>query len=240
VTDTTADLDDETGTEPADDGHVVTVVLLHPDASRRALLERKLARSPEIEVLASLGDLVEGVEVVIEHVPDVVALYPTEDLLDAVSRLQYDVPASAVLVLDPAPEHFAALTMGAAGTLPSGGSEITRAVIGVARDETVLTPDWAAQLVDAIDDLDERVRRLALLTETERDVLHQLADGVTPRDIADANEVAERLVNLHIGYAVAKYQRAVEAWRAVTAHEAMQETTDVGSGPSASDSGAGD
>lgn len=221
-----ADADSETGATASpgagDAGRPVTVALLHPDASRRALLERKLDRSPGIEVILSDGDLVEGIEHIVDHLPDVVALYPTEELLEAVDRLQRDVPGCAVLVLDPGPEHFGALALGAAGTLPSGGSEITKAVLGVAGDETVLTAEWAAALRDAVDELPDRVRRLALLTETERDVLGRLAEGWSPREIADDNEVTERLVNLHIGYAVAKYQRATEALRTVEAHELMR------------------
>ncbi len=201
-------------------GPSVTVALVQPDASRRALLERKLARSPRIDVVLSGGDPDEIVPLVIEQLPDVVAAAPTEGLQELVAELEEVAPAVAVLVLDPGPEEFPALGLGARGTLPSGGSEITKAVLGIARDEAVLTPDWAALLLEAISGLEPRVRRFVVLTETEREVLQRLADGETPRAIADDHDVTERLVNLHVGYAVGKYQRATEALRVLAAHDA--------------------
>jgi DNA-binding NarL/FixJ family response regulator len=207
-------------------GLPTTVALLHPDASRRALLERKLERSPGIELVLSAGDSDEALSSAIEQLPDVIAVFPGENLVPLVSRLEQEAPAVSVLVLDPGPEHFPALSAGARGTLPSGGSEITKAVVGISRDETVLTPEWAELLLEAIGNVDERVRRLALLTETEREVLQRRAEGETPRAIADLYEVSERLVNLHVGFAVGKYHRATEAVRALDVFEAARDVDD--------------
>jgi DNA-binding NarL/FixJ family response regulator len=215
------DLDDlelDGPTEPP-----VTVALVHPDASRRSLLERKLQRSPGLDLVSATGGIGDGLDEVIDRLPDVVAIFPDDHLLAAVAQLEREAPAVSVLVLDPGPEHFPALAAGARGTLPSGGSEITKAVIGIAHDEAVLTPEWAEQLLEAIDGLDERVRRVALLNETEREVLKRLADGETAREIADAFEVSERLVNLHVGYAVGKYGRATEGLRALEVYEAVRD-----------------
>jgi DNA-binding NarL/FixJ family response regulator len=216
---------DDEGTEHGD--LLTTVALLHPDASRRALLERKLERAPEIELVLSAGDTDEVLTSVIEQLPDVVAVFPGENLVELVARLEHEAPAVSVLVLDPGPEHFPALSAGARGTLPSGGSEITKAVLGISTDETVLTPEWAELLLKAIAAIDERVRRLALLTETEREVLQRRAEGETPRAIADLYEVSERLVNLHMGFAVGKYHRATEAVRALDVFEAVRAAADV-------------
>jgi DNA-binding NarL/FixJ family response regulator len=204
-------------------GRPVTVALVHPDASRRSLLERKLARSPGIDLVLASGDHEQAVGEVVERLPDVVALYPDEHLVDTVGRIEHETPAVSVLVLDPGPEHFPALAAGARGTLPSGGSEITRAVLGIARDEAVLTPEWAELLLESIRLVDERVRRLAILTETEKEVLGRLAEGATPREIADEFEVSERLVNLHVGFAVGKYGRACEARRALDVYEPVRD-----------------
>src|SRR5690606_18108481 len=170
--------------DPRDAFPPVTVALLHPDASRRSLLGRKLARSEGIDLVLAIGETEESVDQVIDLLPDVVALFPSDDLVPIVTRLTHDAPAVSVLVLDPGPEHFEALAVGARGTLPSGGSEITKAVIGIAHDEAVLTPEWASLLLEAIDAVDDRVRRLALLSETEREVLTRLGRGETARDIA--------------------------------------------------------
>lgn len=220
--------DEDGPVESGTGGPPVTVALVHPDASRRALLERKLARSPRIDVVLSSGDPDEVVAQVVERLPDVAAVAPTAELERLVAHLEEAAPAVAVLVLDPGPDEFPALGLGARGTLPSGGSEITKAVLGIARDETVLTPDWADLLLEAIAGLEPRVRRFVVLTETEREVLQRLADGETPRAIADDHDVTERLVNLHVGYAVGKYQRATEALRVLAAHDAATtDTTDT-------------
>src|SRR5262245_37643607 len=124
VTDDT-DLDDDAPED--DDLPPVTVALLHPDASRRALLERKLERSAGIELVLSAGETAEVVTAVIDDLPDVVAMFPADNVIELVARIEHDAPAVSVLILDPGPEHFAALGAGARGTLPSGGSEITKA-----------------------------------------------------------------------------------------------------------------
>jgi DNA-binding NarL/FixJ family response regulator len=178
----------------------------------------------------STSDSDDAVADVIASLPDVVAMFPGEHLVESIMRMDDEAPAMSVLVLDPGPEHFAALGAGARGTLPSGGSEITKAVVGIASDETVLTPEWAGLLLEAIDELDDRVRRLARLTETEREVLARRAEGETPREIADAYEVSERLVNLHVGFAVGKYHRAREAVRALDAYEAVRDAASDDSG----------
>jgi DNA-binding NarL/FixJ family response regulator len=224
MTDTTDVVDDaepDAAEEPLD-RLPTTVALLHPDASRRALLERKLERSPGIQLVLSADDTDDALASVIEQLPDVVAVFPSENLVPLVAHLEHQAPAVSVLVLDPGPEHFPALGAGARGTLPSGGSEITKAVVGISSDETVLTPEWAELLLKAIAGIDERVRRLALLTETEREVLRRRAEGDTPHEIADRYEVSERLVNLHVGYAVGKYHRATEAVRALDLFEAVR------------------
>lgn len=220
--------DDEPDIDP---GPPVTVALLHADASRRSLLARKLERSAGVEVVLSIGDLDTGIDQAVDVLPDVLALFPGDDLLAMVARIEHEAPAVSVLVLDPGPEAFAALGAGARGTLPSGGSEITKAVIGIAHDETVLTPEWSGLLVEAIDGLDDRVRRLALLSEAEREVLDRLASGDSARAIADDHEVSERLVNLHVGYAVGKYHQATEALRALAKYEATRDAA----GPAATE-----
>jgi DNA-binding NarL/FixJ family response regulator len=225
MTDTTETSDTRTDpvVDPREDDPPVTVALLHPDASRRSLLGRKLARSEGVELLLAASLATEAIDEVVDLLPDVVAIFPTDELVEVVERLTDEVPTVSVLVLDPEPEHFPALVAGARGTLPSGGSEITKAVAGIARDETVLTPEWAVLLVEAIDGVDERVRRLALLSETEREVLDRIGRGDSPREIADDHEVSERLANLHVGYAVGKYHRATEAVRVLDSFEAERD-----------------
>lgn len=183
MTDTseTSDTSTDPVVDPREDDPPVTVALLHPDASRRSLLGRKLARSEGVELLLAASLATEAIDEVVDLLPDVVAIFPADDLVPVVERLTDEVPTVSVLVLDPEPEHFPALVAGARGTLPSGGSEITKAVAGIARDETVLTPEWAVLLLEAIDGVDERVRRLALLSETEREVLDRIGQGDSPR-----------------------------------------------------------
>src|SRR5262245_17305751 len=98
--------EDEDGGEGGVGLAPVTVAVLHPDESRRALLARKLERSEGIEVVISEGDTDEGVTAVIDSLPDVVAIYPSENLVDLVARVEHEAPAVSVLVLDPGPEHF--------------------------------------------------------------------------------------------------------------------------------------
>ena len=200
----------------------VTVIVAHPDASRRALFERSLRRHDEIHVLAVLTDVDEAVEQAIEVLPDVAAIPGGEGLVARLERLREEAPAIRVLVLEAAPDDFAALAAGAMGALAPGGSRLAEAVIGVAHDECFLPAEWAKQLPFAFDDVDERARRRLVLSESEREVVQRVAGGETTRDIADSYEISERLVNLHLGYVVAKFQRACEASEVLAAYESAE------------------
>lgn len=215
-----ADADDEASATP------ITVVLAHPDETRRALFERQLARARSVEVVGTSSNIVEAMELVIDLVPDVLAIHAGDEIVDAVQRVVWEAPSVAILVLEPGPEDFSALQLGALGALPPGSRELAKAVVGAARGESVLPPEWALGLLEAVQDLGEQVRRRVLLSETEREVLVQIAEGESPLAIANQHEVTERLVNLHIAYAVIKYQRVIETQRALLDHESQQHEHD--------------
>jgi DNA-binding NarL/FixJ family response regulator len=211
-----------------------TLVLSHPDASRRSLWERKLSRHPETTVILSTDSNAAAVACANDQLPDVLALAPGDDLVDSVRTVTEESPAVAILVLEPDDEDFGALTAGASGSLPPRTSELTLAVIGIARDESILTPGWAGQLADAIVELPAPVNRRVILSETEKEVIRRIAEGDSIGTIAEDHEVAERLVNLHTGFVVAKYQRAVEA---LTAVNAVSGTDRSGTAVAAAESG---
>lgn len=213
----------ETG--EGDGASPITVVLAHPDETRRALFEQQLRRAGSIEVVATSSDIVEAMELVIDLVPDVLAIHAGDEIVDAVQRVVWEAPSVAILVLEPRAEDFPAIQLGALGGLPRGSRELAKAVVGAARGESVLPPEWALGLLEAVQDLGEQIRRRVLLDETEREVLVRIADGESALSIANEHEVTERLVNLHIAYAVVKYQRAIETQRALLEYESQQDAS---------------
>ncbi len=219
-----ADADpDRVGSDDEGTASPITVVLAHPDETRRALFERQLRRVRSVEVVGTSSNIVEAMELVIDLVPDVLAIHAGDEIVDAVQRVVWEAPSVAILVLEPRPEDFPALQLGALGGLPPGSRELAKAVVGAARGESVLPPEWALGLLEAVQDLGEQTRRRVLLSETEREVLVRIADGESPVSIAHDHEVTERLVNLHIAYAVVKYQRAIETQRALLEYESQQD-----------------
>jgi DNA-binding NarL/FixJ family response regulator len=176
-------------------------------------------------VVAEEPDLDVALGVSAELVPDVVLLDELADraatgrcCLDATLR----TPASRLVVLVAADDEVAyeTLLQGAFSTVPAGATagEVVAVVRSTARGESTIVAGSARRLLDDA----QRVARAASdpfvptlrLTETEQEVLRLRAEGLTPADIAACHDVTARLVNLHMGYAVAKVHHHLHRVRA--------------------------
>jgi DNA-binding NarL/FixJ family response regulator len=170
-----------------------------------------LATSDDVELVAtaeSLDGLLAAVE---EHTPDAVLtdirMPPTETTegIDAAKRIRAEHPGIGVVVLSQfAEEEYAyeLLKDGAAGLgyllkeRVSDLAEIVRALNEVASGGSVLDPKVVEALVAAKDRMAHSP--LAQLTEREREVLENMAQGKNNAAIAKALFLTERAVEKHI------------------------------------------
>ncbi|MEA2507193.1 MAG: hypothetical protein QOH48_1811 [Actinomycetota bacterium] len=170
-----------------------------------------LREAGEIELVSAVEDLQSLLDAVEEHAPDAVLtdirMPPTHTTegIDAAKRIRAEHPEIGVLVLSQfADEEYAydLLKEGAAGLgyllkeRVAEIDELVRALKEVAAGGSVLDPKVVEGLVGRRNERQDSP--LEKLTERERDVLQQIAEGKNNAAIADALFLSPRAVEKHI------------------------------------------
>ncbi len=192
---------------------MIRVVVVDDEALVRSGFELILGAAPDIDVVAAV-DGHEAVEVIRRHRPDVVLLdirMPQRSGLDVLDDLRDDADrpvigilttfdtdeyiaralqggASGFLVKDTPPEHLAAMVR----SLAAGGVVMSAQVSRTLVEGYVGTPDR------------EAVRRVALLTDRERDVLAELPTGGSNAEIGRRLHLSGATVKDHVSAILAK------------------------------------
>ncbi len=145
----------------------------------------------------------EALELVREHLPDVVLMDLSMPVLDGVSatrRITDEFPHVRVVVLtmhDDTQRTRSALEAGAIGYLTKGTSfaevldTLRRAVAG----EEVLSPHIAASMLSAAGQDDETEE---LLSERQREILQMIADGLSTKQVARELGITQKTVHNHL------------------------------------------
>ncbi|MEJ3654877.1 response regulator transcription factor [Actinomycetes bacterium KLBMP 9759] len=196
---------------------VLRVVIAEDSLLVREGVSAVLGLADDIEVVAGCGDLPGLFAAVAQHAPDVVVtdvrMPPTntEEGISAATALRGSHPGIGVVVLSQYAETgyaTALLADGSAGRAyllkerVSDPGQLAAAVREVARGGSVIDPAVVEVLVSA----SGRSRRspLAELTQRERDVLAQIAQGKSNAGVAATLYLSERAVEKHINALFAK------------------------------------
>jgi DNA-binding NarL/FixJ family response regulator len=198
----------------------IRVLLVDDQALLRKGFRMILEEEPGIEVVGEAADGEEAVTLTADLCPDVVLMdvrMPGVDGIEATSRIVSSGAATRVLILttfDLDEYAFAGLRAGASGFLlkdvPPAG--LISAIQVVARGEAVVSPrvtrrllDTFAQQLPGIDSgPDNPSTELDELTEREREVLIQMAEGLSNVEIAEHLFVSEATVKSHVGRILSK------------------------------------
>jgi DNA-binding NarL/FixJ family response regulator len=192
-------------------GQPISVLIVddHPVVRRglRALLEVQ----DGIEVAGEAGDAATALALAAEHAPDVILLdlkLPGADGIAVLGELKARDSAARVLVLTSATEPAAAslaVRSGAAGLLYKDvdPDALVRAIRAVHDGHLLFAPEAAGALMRTAG-AEGAVSGLDALTTREREVLAQLADGRSNREIARALRVSEKTVKSHVSSVLAK------------------------------------
>jgi DNA-binding NarL/FixJ family response regulator len=189
---------------------------------RRGLADL-VSAEPDLQVVADAGTVAEGLELVVEHAPDVVVLdvrLQDGSGVEACQRIKRTNPDTHVLMFTSYadPDALAsALGAGASGFMLKriDPHDLIDGIRRVMNGEQVLDPE-ASEVLDAHQagggPTDARLRKLSA---QERRVLSLIAEGHTNREIAAAMDLAEKTVKNYVSNVLRKLDMTRRAEAAV-------------------------
>jgi len=187
---------------------VIRVLLAEDQGMMRGALALLLDLEPDIEIVAQVGTADAIVPTALAEKPDIALLdiempgMPSSSAagLDAAAELRAKLPSCRVLILTTfgRPGYLRrAMEAGASGFLVKDGpvEDLAAAIRRVLLGERVVDPSLAAAALAAGPDP---------LTDRERDVLREAADGSTVADIAGRLHLSESTVRNYLSAAITK------------------------------------
>lgn len=185
----------------------IRVMLVDDHEVVREGLRTLLGRQKNIIVAAEAGTMAEAIETAARAKPDVIVMdvrLPDGSGVEACRTIREARPETRVIMLTSYADDealFASIVAGAAGYLlkQTRGQAVIEAITSVAAGRSLLDPDVTGKVL-------ERVRRgreeddpaFASLTEQERKVLEQLAEGKTNREIGEVLFLSEKTVKNYV------------------------------------------
>lgn len=193
-------------------------------------LEAMLSATESVEVVGSVADGREAVDLALELQPDVILMdlhMPRLNGVEATARIVQSSPHISVLVLTMMEDEesvFAAVRAGARGYLLKGArrGEIVRAIEAVGAGEVIFGPGIADRMMTFFRGARTRPSSdvFPQLTERERVILGLIADGLENAEIARELGLSVKTVRNHASNIFAKLQVAHRAQAIIMAREA--------------------
>ena len=193
---------------------------------------RTLSAEPDISVAGVGASADEAVSQVARHMPDIVLL----DIsmpgggLSAAQRIAEAYPVVKIVMLTVSEQDedvHAALKAGARGYVLKGvgGAELVQLVREVAKGESYVSPSLAARLLKEAGTGGPGSAapsgRLDSLTEREREILLQVADGMSNKEVARALDLQEKTVKHYMTSILRKLQVRNRVEAAILARDAL-------------------
>jgi DNA-binding NarL/FixJ family response regulator len=201
----------------AEPGRPIRILLADDQPLLRTGFRMVLGGEPDLDIVAEAGDGVEAVDLARRLLPDVVLMDIRMPRMDGVAATRIIVDAKLpvrVLILttfDLDEYVVGALRAGASGFLAKDvpADDLVAAIRTVAAGEAVVAPRILKRLLDKFaDSLPDPAaappRDLRVLTDREREVLIQLARGLSNAEIAKELSVSETTVKTHVGHLLTK------------------------------------
>jgi len=189
----------------------ITVLIADDHPVVRQGLQVLLSVQDDIKVVGEAADGGQAVALAAELDPDVILLdlkLPVMDGIAVLRELRDRGRGARALVLTSAPDRSLvslAVQAGAAGFLYKDvdPDALVRAIRSVHDGHTLLAPEAAGSLLRS-GAAAPAVQGIGALTAREREVLAQIADGRSNREIARLLRVSEKTVKTHVSSVLAK------------------------------------
>jgi DNA-binding NarL/FixJ family response regulator len=183
-------------------GSSVRVAIIEDDEDVRDMLERVFRSTDGLILTGSWPSMEAALKPVKMHRPDVVLLdigLPGMSGLDGAAELLKLLPQVKILMLtgrDAREDIFAALRAGASGYVTKGTSqaEIVKAVLSVSEGNAALSPEVARTVVEVFRPNPQQYE----LTRRELEILGQLCNGASYKEIAASLFVEQSTVHFHL------------------------------------------
>jgi DNA-binding NarL/FixJ family response regulator len=208
---------------------VITVVIADDHPLVRGGLRAVCASAPDIDLVGEAADGRAAIDEARRLRPDVVLMdldMPHMRGVEATVRITAECPGTAVLVLtmfDDDDSVFAAIAAGAVGYLLKGsdGDDILAAVRAAATGQAVFGPALAGRLSAWFNRTPpDPSGAFPELNDRERDILEQLATGLTNAEIADRLHLAAKTVANNVSIILNKLHVTQRGQAIVMAREA--------------------
>jgi DNA-binding NarL/FixJ family response regulator len=187
----------------ADDHHVV----------RRGLIFF-LKTQQEIEIAGEAKDGLEAVEQTGKLKPDIVLMdldMPNMNGIEATRLIKQKYPETKVLMLTSFSDQdhvIPALEAGASGYQLKDiePDELVKAIVQVMHGENQLHPKATSHLLSHLSNKDKKKSPLDELTKRELDVLKEIAEGKSNKEIAASLFITEKTVKTHVSNLLSKLE----------------------------------
>jgi two-component system response regulator DevR len=216
---------------PTGDRPVRIFLLDDHEVVRRAIAEL-LGTVPGFEVVGESGTAAGTLARVTAVRPDVALLdarLPDGSGIDVCRDIRSALPDTYCLILTSYDDHDAVLASvlsGASGYVLKevATSGLVDAIRQAAMGRSLIDPGVVAQVIDRLRDGSPHDRRLAALTQREREVLELISDGLSNRQIGDRMFLAEKTVKNYVSSLLNKLGMERRTQAAVFGSEARRDS----------------
>jgi len=207
---------------------LIRLAIVDDQAMVRAGFRLIVQSQDDMQVAGEAADGREAVELVRRERPDVVLMDVRMPHMDGIEATMKIAPIARVVILTTyeLDEYvFDALAAGASAFLLKAAppEDLIRAIRVVAEGDSLLSPSVTRRLIDEFAKRPQRSsakpKQLDSLTEREREVLIEVAKGLTNSEIASRLHVSEATVKTHVAHVLDKLDLRDRVQAVILAYE---------------------